>query len=213
MRATLLVHPGYLRGENWECTVVREDHGNGSYDEYLKNLKMLYSSQTTPSIFIVHKEAATLSSWISGFEPTKDSVILEWSGQYHNGERIALLDSSFKRVKSFPSNDLSSFLSEQDITECSLSGEVGPHAGHYQGCVGKIYSYLKDAMEVKGVENCVFPLIPDLTRLEDEFWRRFSKVMKMDAAILYAEQKNMLQQLYPMYLFPEDQYNDLQASK
>lgn len=181
MNSVIFVHPGYLRrtdAENVDVTYVqsvRDDPRYGSYSAYLENLARLHHLAQGRRVFIVETLGERLHPYHTGFEPQEKDVILEWSPQeerlqhYHP---LALDNGSIQRGDTITEYDLVPFLREKGVDGGFIAGELGPYAHSSFGCVGGIFEAL-ERMSIKGVRNCIFPLVADRHRLTKEFRKKY----------------------------------------
>lgn len=77
-----------------------------------------------------------------------------------------------------------------------LAGEIGPYELSKESCVGAMYSLLKEDFKVRGVKDCIFPLIPYRKRITLGFKREYAKTMGRKDARLFKEQEKMFRDLY-----------------
>lgn len=181
MKIVIFVHPGYLRrtdAENVDVSYVqsvRDDPRYGSYNTYLENLTQLQRRVEKRCVFVVETLGERLHPYHVGFEPQEKDVVLEWSPQeerlqhYHP---LVLNNGTIQRGTPITEYDLVPFLLGQGIDGGFIAGELGPYAHSPQGCVGGIFEAL-EGMSVKGVQNCIFPLVADRHRLTEEFRRGY----------------------------------------
>ena len=57
-------------------------------------------------------------------------------------------------------DDMIIFLKQQGIESITLCGEMGPYDRSNKGCVGEFALKASLVMQVRGLENCIYPLLP-----------------------------------------------------
>ncbi len=198
MPTTIFVHPGYLRREDRDQELIRkyrEDPKYGAYDEYFDNLRKLHQKAPGERIFFVQLSRGQLHPYMGEFKPRKNDSCIEWDDIY-TFSVLAKKKSEYKRESFLTENGLRRFMQHRGIEQVLLAGEVGPHESSKEGCVGAMYSLLKDHFKVQGAKDCIFPLIPYRKRITPEFKREYARRMGRKDTRLFKEQERMFRDLY-----------------
>ena len=77
-----------------------------------------------------------------------------------------------------------------------LAGELGPYERSAEGCVGAMWSYLHRDMGVKGIQGCVFPLIPYKRRLTQEYQQEYRRRISHHVAPIFRRHRRLLEDVY-----------------
>lgn len=203
MPTLFFVHPGYLRRQDLDQKLIgscRDNAEYGSYKTYLNNLQRLYSKTTAPRVFLVQLLQGQLHPYMEGFEPQKQDIVIKWEGK-----RIPIL-TCFVVLKQKKHNweweellydrEFPDYLHTKGIEEIVLAGEMGPYELSKEGCVGAIYTLLKDDFKVQGVKDGIFPLIPYRKRITPKFKKEYAQRNGRKDTRIFREMENMFKDLY-----------------
>lgn len=198
---TFFVHPGYLRRQDLDQKLIgscRDNAGYGSYETYLNNLQRLYLEISPPRVFLAQLQRGQLHRYMKGFNPEKKDIVIEFEGRPDLVSFTVLKPKKqrWERDVHLHKREFLSFLRAQGIEEILLAGEMGPYELSKEGCVGALYFMLKDHLQVRGVKDCIFPLIPYQKRITPEFKREYIRKIGRKDTKMFREQERMFRDLY-----------------
>lgn len=164
------------------------------------SLQSLYSKTSSPRVFLVQLQRGQLHPYLERFSPREQDIAIEWEGRgIPDLASFAVLKHRKRRWEwdqLLYERELPGFLQEKGIEEVVLAGEMGPYEQSFEGCVGAMYSLLKDHFKVRGAKDCIFPLIPYRKRISPEFKREYARRMGRKDTKLFKEQERMFRDLY-----------------